>query len=329
MTREVAAVAELTIVRTPPPTALARLVDDFLAHVRAGGRTRKTSDVYRHALDSVFLPWCAEAGITEPAQLTSRVLDRFVAHLREQADQRVGRDGRRLGRLSEASVNSYSRTVRAFLRWAEGEGEISEKVKVPMKKLPRQLLEVLSQEEIRRMEVAAGSERDELLVRTLADTGIRLGELLGLRAGDLVETGRGRCHLRVRGKTGERLVPVPPRLARRLRRHLTRRHAEDGDPVFVSRRRSPRTGEYEPLTENGAEQTIRHLAKAVGIERRVYPHLFRHSYATTALRRGMSTVQLMNILGHSSLTMISQVYSHLTTDDAYDAAMKVLLGEER
>ena len=100
--------------------------------------------------------------------------------------------------------------MRAFRRWAETEGEITERVRVPMKKLPRQLLEVLSSEEIRRMEDAARSERDELLVRTLADTGIRLGELLGLRAGDVVETSRGRYQLKVRGKTGERLVPVPP-----------------------------------------------------------------------------------------------------------------------
>jgi hypothetical protein len=43
-------------------------------------------------------------------------------------------------------------------------------------------------------------------------------------------------------------------------------------------------------------------------------------------RRGMNVLLLQEILGHSSLTMIQTVYSHLDTDDAYKAAMKVLLG---
>ncbi|MGA8415647.1 MAG: tyrosine-type recombinase/integrase [Candidatus Dormiibacterota bacterium] len=309
--------ADLTLVRPAASDALHRLADDFLADKRANGKAAKTTEMYQWSLDRIFLPWCAEAGITEPSQLTDRALVRFVSSLREHG----GPSG---APLSDASVNSYSRSVRAFLHWAEK--ELGERVKVPMKKLPRQLLEVLSTEEIQRMEDVARSERDELLVRTLADTGIRLGELLGLRAKDLVETDRGRYQLRVDGKTGQRLVPCTPALARRLRRHLSRRHAEKGDRMFVGTRRSARTGEYEPLTANGAEQAIRHLGKEAGIGRRVYPHLFRHSYATLMLRRGMSTIQLQSILGHSSITMIAQVYSHLNTDDAYDAAMKALLG---
>jgi integrase len=43
----------------------------------------------------------------------------------------------------------------------------------------------------------------------------------------------------------------------------------------------------------------------------------------------MNVLNLQQILGHASLTMISQVYVHLTDDDAYDAAMEVLLGDER
>ncbi len=305
--------ADLTVVKPGASDALDRLADDFLADKRANGKASKTPEMYAWTLDRLFLPWCGEHGITEPSQLSDRELVRFVSHLREHG----GPKGKP---LSDASINSYSRSVRAFLGWAEK--DLGGKVKVPMKKLPKQLPEVLSPEEIQRMEDAARSERDELLVRTLAGTGIRLGELLGLRAKDLVETDRGKCQLRVNGKTGERMVPVPPALARRLRRHLSRRHAETTDRIFVGVRRSARTGEYEPLTDNGAEQVIRHLGKEAGIGRRVYPHLFRHSYATLMLRRGMSTIQLQQILGHSSLTMIAQVYSHLTTDDAYDAAMR-------
>jgi len=263
----------------------------------------------------VFLPWCAEQGITEPTQLSTRVLERFTAHLLE--------DGGRRGPLSRASVGSYARSVKAFLGWAEREGELAEKVKVPTPAVKRRVLDVLSRDEIQAMEDAAKSERDKLLVRVLADTGLRLGELLGLRAADIATAG-GRTQLKVRGKGDqERLVPVSPALARRLARHLRGLRAEGTDRIFVALRKGPE-GRYAPLTQSGAEQAIRTLAVAAGIERRVYPHLLRHSFATHALRRGMSTIQLQTILGHSSLTMISQVYSHLTTDDAYDAMMALL-----
>ena len=313
--------ADLTLVKPEVPTALRRLSDDFLAHCRAKGLSPKTwRDAYRYALEEVFLPWCAEQGITEPAQLSTRVVERFTTHLLE--------DGGRRGPLSKASVGSYSRSVRAFLGWAEKEGELAERVKVPALKQTRRVLDVLSRDEIQAMEDVAKSERDKLLVRVLADTGLRLGELLGLRAADIIPSGSGRTQLKVRGKGDqERLVPLSPALARRLARHLRGLKAEGSDRIFVALRKGP-DGRYAPLTQSGAEQAIRTLAVSAGIERRVYPHLLRHSFATHALRRGMSTIQLQAILGHSSLTMIAQVYSHLTVDDAYDAMMALLRQED-
>jgi integrase/recombinase XerD len=75
--------------------------------------------------------------------------------------------------------------------------------------LPKAILEVLSREEIAAMEDAARTERDKLIIRTLADTGIRVGELVKLRRSDLVTQGR-QHYLRVRGKgSKERLVPIP------------------------------------------------------------------------------------------------------------------------
>ena len=65
-------------------------------------------------------------------------------------------------------------------------------------------------------------------------------------------------------------------------------------------------------------------AYRAGITKRVYPHLFRHSFATEALRRGMNPIQLAKILGHTSLRMIERTYSHLDQTDAYDAVLKML-----
>ncbi len=70
------------------------------------------------------------------------------------------------------------------------------------------------------------------------------------------------------------------------------------------------------------------LAQVAGINKRVYPHVLRHSYATYALTRGMNPIQLAQILGHSSLAMIQNVYSHLSPRDAYEAMANVLITDQ-
>jgi integrase/recombinase XerD len=84
--------------------------------------------------------------------------------------------------------------------------------------------------------------------------------------------------------------------------------------------------ELEPLTESGVQQLVRWLGRSAGLDKRVHPHLMRHSFATWALTEGMSAIQLADILGHSGLGMIQRVYAHLSPSDAY-AAMVVALKE--
>jgi len=72
---------------------------------------------------------------------------------------------------------------------------------------------------------------------------------------------------------------------------------------------------------------LRFTAEAAGLGRHVHPHLFRHSYATWALRKGMNPLQLQRILGHADLTMISTVYSHLNASDSYTAMLDLLRAE--
>ncbi len=270
----------------------------------------------------MLLPFCEAEDIKEPATLTSRALDRLAGRLID--------DGGPHGLLSRHSVHAYVRAINHFLAWAKREGEpVQAKAQLP--RLPKAALEVLSREEIQALEDAARTERDKLIVRTLADTGIRVGELAKLRTADLISQGR-QHYLRVRGKgSKERLVPIP-RLYARLRRYADRGRPKDAatDRLFVSLKRRPESlgGAYEPLTESAVQQLVRNLARTAGIERRVYPHLLRHSYITWAIRRGMHPVQIQQIVGHESTAMIDRVYSHLVPQDAYAATMKLLVDDD-
>jgi len=292
-----------------------QLIDDFLASVRARGLSPKTLREYRFPLNEVLVPYCRRHGLTEPEQLTRAALDRLSAQLLEEG----GKSGRP---LSRHTIASYLRSINVFLSWAQSEGEaVAARARAP--KPAKRLIDVLSRDEIQAMEDAAATERDKLIVRVLADTGIRVGELANLTLNDLVE--RDRTHyLRVGGKTGQRMVPIP-RLYRRLIRYAQRGRPREvpSDRLFISLRRRP-GGDYGPLTPSGVEQVIQELGAAAGISKRVYPHLLRHSYATWALTRGMNPIMLAHILGHTSLAMIQNVYSHLTPTDAYQAMVQAL-----
>ena len=314
-----------TVLPAPLETTFSRLVADYLQDRRAGGVSPKTVAIYADALNGVLLPFCAAREVTEPAQLSNRLLNDLGAGLIDGTLSRRGRP------LSKATVHSYMRAVNTFLEWAGTQaGEtIAGKGKLPS--MARQVLDVLSRVEVTAMEDAATSERDKLIVRLLFETGMRLGELLALKGDDLQTTG-GRAVLMVRHGKGDRgrFVPLTPALSRRLRRYADRSRRESpSNRLFLGLRRRAATGEFEPLTLSGAEQMIRNLAVVAGISKRVYPHLLRHSMATDFLRRGGNPLLLQQILGHTSLTMITQTYQHLTFGDAHDELMRVLLGDAR
>jgi integrase len=292
-------------------------VEDFLTAGRARGLSPKTiKDAYGYPLRSVFVPFCERQGVTEVSQIDRRLLDRLSTELLEQG-------GRRNGTLSKFSVKSYLKAVNQFLAWAKEEGERVE-ARAQMPRTPKRLLDVLSRDEIQALEDAAVSERDKLIIRLLADTGIRAGELVSLRTGDLVD--RDRNHfLRIRGKgERERLLPIP-RLHRRLERYIraTATLRPAGDRLFLSLRRGS-DGQLKPLTVRAIEKAVEDARARAGITKRVHPHLFRHSYATWALTRGMNPIMLAQVLGHNSLTMIHAVYSHLSPNDSYDAVVRML-----
>ena len=261
---------DLTVVLPPEATALERLVGDYLANCWAGGLSEKTIRFgYGCPLLEVFPPWCAGESVTSVRGLDRRTLDRFSAELQERGGKR--------GPLSKYSVWTYVKAVNRFLRWAREEGErnMATRTKARTPKLPQQLIEVLSREEIDRIERAADNESDALIVRVLAGTGVWVGQLAWLRASDLIVHDRS-YFLRVRGKGGrERLVPVTPALHRRLARYAESVRPVDttSDRLLLSRRRDRRTGDYTALEINGVQQLVRELGDAPRHQARAPAHL--------------------------------------------------------
>jgi integrase/recombinase XerC len=147
-------------------------------------------------------------------------------------------------------------------------------------------------------------DRDRAILELLYSSGLRLAELTGLNLGDVDLKD---ATVRVTGKGNkERIVPVG-RHARDAVHAWSKTRvqlANEGEPaLFVSSRGSR-------LSRRAVQARVTHWAKRQGIDTRVYPHLFRHSFATHLLESSHDLRAVQELLGHANIST-TQVYTHL------------------
>ena len=208
-----------------------------------------------------------------------------------------------------ATVAARARALRVFARWIEAEGYVREnplgRLRIP--KVPRTIVETFAPDQMSAL-IAAAPAPLAIVLRILLDTGVRLGEVTGLRISDL-----GDGQLRVLGKGGhERAVPYGRSLDAALRRYLARERPaafrEPGDPLLLGR-------DGRPLTDAAIYQGMRRLGHQLGMTGvRVSPHTCRHTFAITFLRNRGNVFALQKILGHSDLAMVRR-YAELAEGD--------------
>lgn len=168
----------------------------------------------------------------------------------------------------------------------------------------RRVVDRLSREEVERLLEAAYRLHPRrpvygLMLKTLFYTGVRVSEFVHLRAQDVYLDGEA-PHLYVhQAKKGSvRYVPILPALAQELRLHLAGRTR---GYLFESNR-------HDRYSPRAIQKLLRRAAEKAGIEKRVYPHLLRHSVAQILLDRGMPLEQLQKFLGHKDLKT-TQIYA--------------------
>lgn len=159
------------------------------------------------------------------------------------------------------------------------------------------------EEELRFIEQAYTQDgRTGLMMQVLLETGTRASEFVDLRIEDVgfserlvvVRSGKG-------GKRRE--VPIRRELAQLLRVHVDRRQA---GPLFPSRQRP------YVYTRQRIGQIVRGIAREAGIDKRIYPHLLRHTMATRLLDLGMDIAEVKRFLGHEDIAS-TQVYAQTST----------------
>jgi integrase/recombinase XerD len=115
-----------------------------------------------------------------------------------------------------------------------------------------------------------------------------------------------------RAKSGSRQVPVPAGLIRLYSDYLHTEYGDlDSDYVFVNLWADPVGA---PLSYRSVYDLVLRLRARTGIA--FSPHVFRHTYATGLLRRGVAVEVVSKLLGHASISTTGDTYSHLSIEDA-------------
>ncbi len=144
------------------------------------------------------------------------------------------------------------------------------------------------------------------MLETLYSCGLRVSELTALRMSDLFF---GEGYIRVIGKGDkQRLVPVSTMARDRIQLYLEHRHPyrANEDTVFLNNR-------GRRLTRVMVFTVIKQAAARAGIDKRISPHSFRHSFATHLLEGGASIRQVQELLGHESI-LTTEIYTHLDNE---------------
>jgi integrase/recombinase XerD len=153
-----------------------------------------------------------------------------------------------------------------------------------------------------------------LLIKTLFQTGARVSEFVNIKVNDVFFDEQ--MILIAKAKGGKsRYVPILPQLAQELRTHLG--HRTTGY-LFETVRHTP----YSPRR---IQQIIKETAANARITKRVYPHLLRHSVATTLLERGMPIEQIQKFLGHAKLET-TQIYAESSAEMIKASYQRALAG---
>lgn len=186
-------------------------------------------------------------------------------------------------------------------------------------KVPRRLPVTLSTEEVTVLLGACHRLRDRFLLALLAETGIRVGQALGLRHEDFVSRRRElRIVPRTDNANGARAktaavatVPVSVPLVRLYSQYMHTEYGDlDSDYVFVNLFAQPLGS---PLRYDAVAKLVARLRARTGIE--FTPHVLRHTRATELVRAGVPIEIVSAMLTHRSVVTTSQTYVHLGVED--------------
>ena len=222
---------------------------------------------------------------------------------------------------SARSRNTRLAGIRSFFQYvSRNEPQLSlhcQKVlAIPTKRYIKRMVDYLKEDEIQALVNAPDctsflGRRDRTLLLFMVQTGLRLSEVFNLRVQD-IQLGTG-AHVWCIGKgRKERATPLRPDTRKALRYWIAERNGDPGDPLFITHQRTA-------LSHDAVQCLVRrHAVRASEkcptlTNKRVTPHVLRHTAAMQLLRSGVPLTVIALWLGHESVET-TQIYLHADTE---------------
>lgn len=149
----------------------------------------------------------------------------------------------------------------------------------------------------------------------LFTTGLRIGELAGMRLGD-IDWADGAIQVQGKGNRERRVFITGDAIRREIKAYLRQRKliSPQTDHLFVTKKGGPVSAQY-------FRRRLKRLAKNEGISRCVTPHMFRHTAATHLLAAGVDIRFVQKLLGHASI-VTTQIYTHVSDQILKDTIVR-------
>jgi integrase len=278
---------------------------------------RKSPETIKSYGDGVraFARWCESTG-TAP-ELTKVSVQQFVADLLD-------------GGAEAGTAEARLKGLRRFAAWlsdpAEGILDSNPLAGIGPVKIDRKIVDALTDDELKRLIKACVGRgfidrRDEAIVRLMAETGARAGEVVGITTDD-IDLRRGLVVIR-RGKGGKgRILPVGPQTGVAIDRYMRLRSLHplaDTPSLWLG-------GKGKSFAYHALHKALGVRARAAGLSD-FHPHLMRHTAASRWLAAGGSEQGLMAVAGWSNRAMLDRYTAASASQRAADEARGLALGD--
>jgi site-specific recombinase XerD len=285
------------------------MATSWVRHLRAENKAPQTVMAYTYATDQLRDYLRAQGLPLDVASIQPSHVEAFLVDVLE--------------RRSPATANNRYRGLKAFFGWLEAEGEIPRSPMARMKPptIPEQPAPVPSLEDLQALlGTCSGPDfvdrRDNAILMLFVDSGIRLTELTDLRLtsddGPDVELDAGL--VRVLGKGGRmRVASFGRKTGKALDRYLRKRSAHPDahlEWLWLGRRGR--------MTPSGVRQMVWRRSAEAGIDR-LHPHSFRHYFAHSWLASGGAEIDLMELAGWKTRTMLTRYARSTRAERAHQA----------